>query len=48
MPNKKELVRREKDLMVHYVEAHERGDHKALEGIQKEMKKNVEQRRYAR
>ncbi len=44
----KHLVRREKELMVKYIDAHKRGDHKTLEGVQKEMKRNVEQRRYAR
>ena len=46
--NRKELVRREKDLMVKYTDAHKRGDKKTLEGVQKEMKRNVEQRRDAR
>ena len=48
MANRKELARQEKNLMVRYIDAHKRGDHKTLEGVQREMKRNVEQRRYAR
>lgn len=48
MADRKQLVRQEKNLMVHYIEAHKRGDTKTLVGVQQEMKKNVEQRRYAK
>ena len=48
MANRKELVRREKELYVHYIGAHKEGNHKDLVGIQKEIKRNVEQRRDAR
>ncbi len=48
MADRSQLVRQEKNLMVHYIDAHKRGDTKKLEGVQRELKKNTEQRRYAR
>jgi len=48
MAKMKELVRKEKHLMVKYIGFHKAGDSKNLAGIQREMKRNVEQRRDAR
>ena len=42
-----ELVRHEKDLMVHYIVAHDRGDSKTKADVMNEMKKNIEQRKFA-
>ena len=42
---RRELVRREKELMVKFSDAHKNQDKKAKEGIEKEIHKNVEQRR---
>lgn len=48
MASRQELVRREKNLMVKFIGAHKRGDAKTLSGVQKEMNRNIQQRKDAR
>ncbi len=43
--NRATLVRREKNLMTHFIDAHKNGDNKAKAGITQEMQRNVAQRR---
>ena len=45
--NRSELVRHEKDLMVHYIVAHDRKDEKTKADVMKEIQRNVEQRKFA-
>ncbi len=48
MPSREELVRHEKDLMVHYISAHKAGDERKKSEVMQEFQKNVEQRKFAR
>jgi hypothetical protein len=47
-PLPKHLVNREKDLMVHYIEKHRRGDEKGKSEVMKEIQRNIQQRRGAK
>jgi hypothetical protein len=42
------LVRREKDLMIKFTQAHKEGDRKTLTGVQREIQRTLQQRRDAR
>ncbi len=42
-----ELVRHEKDLMLHYISAHKSGDARKKSEVMQEFQKNVEQRKFA-
>lgn len=42
------LVRQEKELMVHYTCAHEKGDERRKAEVMRELERNIEQRKFAR
>ena len=46
--NRKEVVRKEKELMVHYTTAHNAGDERKKAEVMQEIQKNIEQRKFAR
>jgi hypothetical protein len=45
---RKEVVRHEKELHSHYIQAHEVGDERKKEEIMAELNRNIEQRRFAK
>lgn len=46
--NRKEVVRREAELMEHYISAHDSGDERKKNEVMQEFQKNVEQRKFAK
>ena len=45
--NRKEVVRKEKELMVHYIEKHRQHDERGKAEVMQEIQKNIEQRKFA-
>jgi hypothetical protein len=45
---REEVVRREKELQSHYIQAHDSGDERKKGEVMGELLKNVEQRKFAR
>ena len=45
---REELVRRQKDLMTHYIEKHQRGDEKGKSDVMQEYQRNNEQLKFTK